>query len=94
MSRRYLVDVERNEVVSVPVAPAVQEAIDRATTGVYDALVRELEPFGLTPFDIVVPTYEQVIYEDEVPIFAALVRGRDEDEGREAGGCCGASGCA
>lgn len=94
MSRRVLCDDERNEVVSTPVKHEVQEAIDRATHACRDALVRELEPFGLTPFDIVVPTYEQVIYEDEVPIFAALERSRREVEGTEAGRGCRASGCS
>lgn len=76
MTRRTLLDTERSEVVSTKVAPEVQHAIERATQHAYDALVRELEPFGLTPLDIVIPEFEQVIYEDEVPIFAALMKGQ------------------
>lgn len=76
MGRRHLIDTERNECVSTPVAPAVQRAIERATEAAHDALVAELAPFGLSPLDIVVPVFEQVIYEDEVPIYAQMVRDR------------------
>lgn len=76
MERRYLVDDRRQELISTPVAADVQEAIERATQVAHDALVRELEPFGLSPLDIVIPVFEQVIYEDEVPIYARMLRDR------------------
>lgn len=94
MTRRYLLNEQQDGVVSVPVAPDVQRAIERATEHAHDALVRELEPFGLSPLDIVIPEFEQVIYEDEVPIFAALERSRREVARGEASRSCGAPGCA
>ncbi|WP_417556120.1 hypothetical protein [Microbacterium sp.] len=54
----------------------MQRAIERATEAAHDALVRELAPFGLGPMDIVIPEFEQVIYEDEVPIYAGMLRDR------------------
>lgn len=70
----------REEFSTVPVAPPVQRAIERATEAAYDALCCALAPFGLTPLDIAVPQFEQVIYHDEVPIYLALVRERAEKE--------------
>lgn len=69
--RRELID-RTADVVSVRVSPAVQRAIEVATQDAYDSLVRELAPFGLTPLDIVIPEFEQVVYEDEVPIFTRV----------------------
>lgn len=76
--------VARGDLVTVPVAAEVQGAIERATAVAHEALCQELAAFGLTPLDIVIPEYEQVIYEDEVPIFSALERKRREDERGEA----------
>lgn len=74
--RRAALNIEENEVVSVPVSLPVQHAIDRATEVAGAALDEALAPFGLTPLDIVVPRCEQVIYEDEVPIYAQMLRDR------------------
>lgn len=71
MNRRVLIDRDA-DVVSVSVSAEVQRAIERATEAAYDSLVTELAPFGLSPLDIVIPEFEQVIYEDEVPIFTRL----------------------
>lgn len=70
--------VDGDELVTRPVDPGVQRAIERATTAAHDALVVELAPFGLTPLDIVVPDYEQVVWADEVPIYAQMLRDRQE----------------
>ncbi|OJU41793.1 MAG: hypothetical protein BGN97_03550 [Microbacterium sp. 69-10] len=74
MTRVHLIDGD--ELVTRPVDQTVQRAIERATEAAHDALVRELAPFGLTPLDIVIPEFEQVIYEDEVPIYAQMLRDR------------------
>ena len=76
--------IERGDLATVPVAAAVQEAIERATAVAHDAICQELAAFGLAPLDIAIPEYEQVIYEDEVPIFSALERKRREIAGDEA----------
>lgn len=68
--------IDGDELVTRPVDQTVQRAIERATEAAHDALVRELAPFGLTPLDIVIPEFEQVIYEDEVPIYAQMLRDR------------------
>lgn len=73
MIRLLVLDPGRDLAVR-KVEPEVQRAIERATEAAHDDLVSELAPFGLSPLDIVVPEFEQVIYEDEVPIYAALAR--------------------
>jgi hypothetical protein len=65
-----------DELVTRRVDPAVQGAIEQATEAAYHELCAELAPYGLTPLDIVIPEFEQVIYEDEVPIYAGMLRDR------------------
>lgn len=69
-----------DEFITAPVAAPVQAAIERAITAAYEALCCALAPSGMTPLDIAVPVFEQLIYEDEVPIFLALLRERAEKE--------------
>lgn len=68
--------VNTDELIVRPVDAPVQRAIERATEAAHDALVLELAAFGLSPIDIVIPQFEQVVYEDEVPIYAAMIRER------------------
>lgn len=81
MSRAVLCDNERNVEVTIPVSADVQRAIQAATVEAFEqvgqgVLDEALKPFGLTGMDIAIPTYEQVIYEDEVPIFSAITKGQ------------------
>ena len=54
----------------------VQQALDDVMRSVHPQIQAALEPFGLSAFDILVPVYHQVIYEDEAPIYAQAMRNR------------------
>lgn len=82
--RRVALTPDGEDIVTRPVSPAVQRTIERALEVAHDALCAELAPFGLHPLDIAVPTFEQVVYEDEAPVYARIVRARMREKGTSA----------
>jgi hypothetical protein len=62
--RRALVSDDRQ--LTVPVERPVEDALNRLTEHHFEAAVAALAPFGLHPYDVARPTYERVVYEDEV----------------------------
>ena len=68
--------VFNDEVVAEPVSKNAARAINDFHAAHMDELAKILEPHGIDPEDILEPTYERIVHEDEIPIFARLAHER------------------